>query len=201
MKKRGYLASIEFVEPKNVLTSQYFCNWADSEKLETCDSLNISDGMLIQRIGKNVLTGEEEWFYDKESGTYYYYQFNKFNKDISGKYDKMLCTHFRWVEYTKSPKWSEFQGSNDNKIMFKYDREKTETGDVEGFKEWLKKQYNLNKPVEIYFIMQYPELSFNKDDYNPNPRFKPYHIEIGVNGEIKPKVTTQYELYFDSVNK
>ena len=34
MEKRGYLASMEFVEPKNVFTSQYFCNWADSEKLE-----------------------------------------------------------------------------------------------------------------------------------------------------------------------
>lgn len=201
MEQRRGLSSIDFIKHQDILTSQHFCTSFVDNKLETCDNLNLTNGILTRRIGINVLTGEEEWFYDKISDTYYYYQFNKYDKDISGKYDKMLCTHFRWTKYSDNPKWGEFQGSDDNKIMFKYDKQRTENGNIDNFKKWLKEQYSKNKPVEVYFILQYPEISVVQNNYNPTPRFKISNVNIGTNESVEPKIIKTYGLYFDKINK
>lgn len=201
MEQRQGLSSIDYIEHQDIITSQYFCTSFGDSILETCDNLNLSNGILTRRIGINVLTGDEEWFYDRDSDTYYYYQYNKYSKDISGKYDKMMCTHFRWAKYSKNPKYGEFQGSDDNKIMFKYDKRRTENGDIDNFKKFLKEQYSKNKPVKVHFILQYPEISVVKNNYNPTPRFKVYNVDIGTNESVEPKIIQKYGLYFDEINK
>ena len=203
MEERKYLASINYVETNEKLITQYFCNTNKNEVFETTDSIEFNNNyqIKIQRIGKTILTGSENWFYDVETKTYYYYQFNKFCKEITGYYDKMLCTHFRWVKHSNKLNWGEFQGDIDNKIMFKFDKENTEHGNITNFKQWLKEQYEKGKPVEVYYILQYPEISFKSFDYIPNPHFKPYHQEIITNNDIKPQISSTYLIQFDNLIK
>lgn len=203
MEERNYLASMDFVGNKDITISQYFCNNNFNEKLETSDSLDLDDNecIKIQRIGMTTLKGDEDWFYDEETQTYYYFQFNKFCNDISGKYDKMLCTHFRWVESTNILNWGEFQGDYDNKVMFKFDKENVECGNIIKFKEWLKEQFDKGTPVQVYYILQYPEISFHGNDYIPSPRFLPSHEAINVGDKMENKVHKTHFLQFESLIK
>ena len=202
MEKRNYLAKIDFDDAEKNVT-QFFCNSCVKDKFGTVDNFIILNGqrMKIQRIGKTVLTGDEEWYYDSESKSYYFYQFNKFCNDITGIYDKMLCTHFRWVKRTNELKYGEFQGDADNKIMFKFDKENQKNGDINNFKRWLNEQFLNNSPVEIYYILQYPEISFYKSDYNPLPRFKFTSHQIITDNDLSPNTNTSYYMYFDSLIK
>lgn len=203
MEERNYLASMDYVETIDKTITQYFCNNDDNGNFETTDTLQITDNQYIkiQRIGKTILTGNENWFYDDETQTYYYYQFNKFCNEITGIYDKMLCTHFRWIKRNNKLNWGEFQGDIDNKIMFKFDKESIKNGDIINFKQWLKEQFDKGKPVEVYYILQYPEISFLGNDYIPNPHFKPYHQEIITDSKVKPKIHSTQFLQFDSLIK
>lgn len=202
MEERAYLASIDYVETNEKIITQYFCNNND-EIFKTMDTIefNNSRQIKIQRIGKTVLTGNENWFFDDKTKTYYYYQFNKFCEEITGVYDKMLCTHFRWVKHNNKLNWGEFQGDIDNKIMFKFDKESISYGNVDNFKKWLKNQYEKGTPVEVYYILQYPEISFQGFECIPAPHFKPYHQEIITNSNLKPEMQSTYLIQFDELIK
>lgn len=175
---------------------QYFCNNITKDnKLSCCDNLEFENNKINKRIGRNIITGDEEWYYDEKTKTYYYYQFNKFNNDIGGKYDPMLCTHFRWTPYSLAPEYGYFQGGESNEIMFNYDYGKN---GVDNFKKWLKEQYSKGTPVEVQYIMQFPISIYNRPLYKPNPRFIACNYSIdsnGLNPEIRTKLNISYKSY------
>ncbi len=139
---------------KNSFEKQFFCNSINSRNELACvDYIDFDKKIISYRTNKVTLSGEEEWYYDNLTKTYYYHQCNKFCDIIGGKSDKMLCTHFRWVEYTDSPEHDEFQGGPENQIMFNFDYGKD---GVENFKSWLKMQSEKGTPVEVLYTLQYP---------------------------------------------
>lgn len=203
MEERNYLAGIKFSQENINAISQYFCNDIDVDgEFCTCDNSlwNNDESIKVQRIGKTTLTGDEDWYFDEKSSTYYYYQFNKYNEYISGIHDQMSCTHFRWTKHNNDIRYGEFQGDIDNKIMFKFDAENIKGGDIENFKNWLRDQYLNHSPVEVYFILQYPELSYSKNNYMPYPS-KPQMHQLYKNTELKPQIHCSQFIKFDELIK
>lgn len=203
MEKRDYLASMDLIVNDDIIISQYICNNDYNELLETADEINFNDNecFKIQRIGMTILTGDEDWFYDEEEQAYYYYQFNKFCNEITGNFDKMLCTHFRWIKGTSKLNYGEFKGSSDNKIMFMFHKEKDENGNILKFKQWLKEQFDKGIAVKVFYILQYPEISYLSHDFIPEPRFIPHHHEIIIGKQEEKKVTEKCFLEFEALIK
>lgn len=186
-----------FLQSNDIVLSQYFCNsLKDNNILTTVDGMDLRSRMVEKRIGKTILTGDEDWFYDNVTKCYYYFQQNKFCC-CTGYYDNMICTHFRWVPYSLCIKQSEFQGGNKNQIMFNFDNG---VGGIDNFKKWLKNQLSCGTPVEIYYIMQFPEIIYLKNNFNPIPRFVPYYVEVN-GGEVNPDVITTYSFDIDKFNE
>lgn len=189
---QNFLGGIEFKNSNpSMVISQYFCNTLDSSGLATRDELSpIEKNIIEKRISRTILTGKEKWEYDSLTKTYYYFQPNKFCDNIGGTYDKMLCTHFRWINYNENIKYGEFQGHpDDNRIMFNYDYGEKGVGN---FKDWLSKQLSSGKPVKVYYIMQYPFIKKIPPQYNPSPRFIPHSITIESSGNVKPIISQKY---------
>jgi len=176
---------------------QYFCNMIEPNGDFACaDVLNIEKNRIIKRIGQTILTGDEDWFFDKNTKTYFFYQNNKFYKNIGGKYDPMMCTHARWTKYTESIEYSYIQGGEKNEIMFNYDYGKD---GIDNFKKWLKEQFDKNIPVKILYIMQNPKIIDLGTLHKLNPRFNVHSIEI-LN-EVKPTIEYRQKLIFDTMTK
>lgn len=156
-----FLGSLEIT---NDLLKNRLCNSFEKDgKAYIRDEYSFDKNIIIKRIGKNILTGNEEWRYDEETNTYAYVQENKFNEDELGKYDTMMCTHFRWQPYSVKIEESKFQGNSKGEIMFNF------YNDCKGlnyFKNWLREQYTKGKPVEIYFALQFPILIKKEKIYN-----------------------------------
>ena len=159
--KKIFLGSLEIT---NDLLKNRLCNSFEKDgKAYIRDEYSFDKSIIIKRIGKNVLTGNEEWRYDEETNTYAYFQENKFNEEDLGKYDTMMCTHFRWQPYSVKIEESKFQGNNNGEIMFNF------YNNIKGlnyFKNWLKEQFAKGKPVEIYFALQFPILIKKEKIYN-----------------------------------
>lgn len=152
------------IEMTNDNIKQYLCNSIeDNGKSFVRDVYNIENSIIIKKVGRNILTGNENWRYDFETKTFVYFQENKFNEDGLGKYDNMMSTHFRWQVYSKEVKYSMFQGNEKGEIMFKF-YDKVES--VDDFKEWLRNQYSKGNPVEVYFALQYPIIVKTEKTYN-----------------------------------
>ncbi len=152
------------IEITNDNIKQYLCNnIEDNGKAFVRDIYNPENSIIIKKVGRNILTGDENWRYDYETKTFVYFQENKFNEDGLGKYDNMMCTRFRWQEYSKEVKYGMFQGNEKGEIMFKF-YDKVESVDV--FKEWLKNQFSKGIPVEVYFALQYPIIVKIEKAYN-----------------------------------
>ena len=161
--KKIFLGGLEI---KNDIIKPYLCNSYEKDgKSFIRDTYNFENNIITKRLGKNLLTGNEKWRYDPETKTYAYYQENKFNENGLGKFDTMLCTHFRWQEYSSEIPESMFQGNDKGEIMFNfYDA----TKGLDYFKNWLKEQYNKNKPVEVLFALQFPIIIKKEKIYNWN---------------------------------
>lgn len=152
------------IEMTNDVIKQYLCNSIeDSKKAFVRDVYDVENSIIIKKIGKNILTGNENWRYDFETKTFAYFQENKFNDEGMGKYDNMMSTRFRWQTYSKEIKSGMFQGNEKNEIMFKFN-EKVDC--VDEFKEWLRNQYSKGTPVEVYFALQYPIIIETEKAYN-----------------------------------
>lgn len=152
------------IEMTNDVIKQYLCNSIeDNKKAFVRDVYDVENSIIIKKIGKNILTGNENWRYDFETKTFAYFQENKFNDEGMGKYDNMMSTRFRWQTYSKEIKSGMFQGNEKNEIMFKFN-EKVES--VDAFKEWLRNQYSQGTPVEVYFALQYPIIIKTEKAYN-----------------------------------
>ena len=172
------------IDDENKIISQFFCTEiGENNKFATRDSVDVNDNIIKRRIGKTILTGAEEWKYDEKTKTYYFKQFNKFCENISGKYDRMMCTHFRWSKYKENLKYGEFQGDYKNNIMFNFDFGKD---GVDNFRKWLTNQNSQGQPVEVYYILQNPIIIKN----NSNKKFS-----IIENSKVTPIFSYERKIY------
>lgn len=156
-----FLGSLEIT---NDLLKNRLCNSFEKDgKAYIRDEYSLDKNIIVKRIGKNILTGNEEWRYDEKTNTYAYFQENKFNEDELGKYDTMMCTHFRWQPYGVKIEESMFQGNNKGEIMFNF---YNNCKGLNYFKKWLKEQVIKGQPVEVYFSLQFPILIKKEKIYN-----------------------------------
>lgn len=156
-----FLGSLEIT---NDLLKNRLCNSFEKDgKAYIRDEYSLDKNIIVKRIGKNILTGNEEWRYDEKTNTYAYFQENKFNEDELGKYDTMMCTHFRWQPYGVKIEESMFQGNNKGEIMFNF---YNNCKGLNYFKKWLKEQVIKGQPVEVYFALQFPILIKKEKIYN-----------------------------------
>lgn len=170
---------------KNHHDSESFC----TDRSATIDSLNMETQVLSKYIGKEILTGDEEWFYSEIKKTYYYNQFNKII--VSNNSAKMMCNYFSFSN-DDNPKWGQFCNGLNQEIHFNFDN--GEKG-IENFRKWLKEKYNSSMPVEVYYVMQYPEIICKRFYYNSNPRFKGTKISAKSNsGNLDPIVSVKKEI-------
>ena len=89
--REPFLGGFEFSSNSdNKVISQHFCNSIDDcGKIGVRDSISYEKNIIEKRIGMDILTGDEDWFFDDTTKTYYYFQYNKFNENIGGSYDKI----------------------------------------------------------------------------------------------------------------
>lgn len=192
--KEMFLGSIEIT---NDNVKYLLCTSIDDGKFFIRDSLNIEKNEITKRIGKNILTGDENWRFDSKTKTFAYYQENKFNEMGLGKYDTMMCNYFRWQPYSTDVKPSVFQGNENGEIMFRF----KECEDVDIFRGWLKEKYQENQPVVVFFALQYPIIKQNGRIYNfdvfslGDMNFK--NIELISGGNVQPILNVNSrDLYF-----
>ncbi len=181
---RLFLGSLEI---ENETVKERLCNCFENEKDSIIrDTYDIENNIITKRIGRAILTGNENWRYDFDTKTFAYCQENKFNEDGLGKFDKMLSNYFRWQSYDSKIKESMFQGNDKGEIMFKfYDG----IEDVEIFKKWIIEKYSEGNPVEVYFALQYPVIMKMEKIYNwcyLNKLTREFsHISVD-SGEVEP---------------
>lgn len=159
--KRVFLGSLEITD--NIIKNRLCNSIGEDGKSYIRDEYSFDENIIIKRIGKNILTGNEKWRYDQETNTYAYFQENKFNEDGLGKFDTMMCTHFRWQPYSTKIEESKFQGNSNGEIMFNF---YNNSKGLDYFKNWLKEQFLKGKPVEVQFALQFPKLIKQEKIYN-----------------------------------
>ena len=174
--------------------TQTFCN----DIYSTTDYLNLEDEILYKYVGKEILTGNEDWYYSKEKGTYYYNQFNKARDEDNNL--KMLCNYFSFSN-NKVLKWGQFQSGKNEEIHFKYDEQKI---DIDGFKSWLNSKFKEGHPIEVYFVMQYPNIICKRFTYNSDPRFvnfKGVHYNFeSKNGGLAATFSSDKNIFYETNN-
>lgn len=132
---------------------KWYCNKVDGSDVKCCDTYD-EKGNHIQRIGRYIITGEEEWRYNPTSKCYYFYANNKYFDEIDGgRFDPMLCTHFRWTSDIEHTPLYMFSGGRKNEIQFNYDNG---IGGVDNFVCWIKEQLKKEIQFEVYYILLYP---------------------------------------------
>lgn len=159
--KKFFLGSLEITN--NILKNRLCNSYEEDGKSYIKDEYSFEKSIIIKRIGKNILTGDEKWRYDQETKTYAYFQENKFNEEGLGEFDTMMCTHFRWQPYNIEIQESKFQGNSNGEIMFNF---YNDSKGLDYFKKWLKEQFIKGQPVEVQFALQFPILIKKAKIYN-----------------------------------
>lgn len=162
MEDKGiFLGSLEITN--NIIKNRLCNSTAEDGKTYIRDSYSFDKNIIIKMIGKNILTGNEEWRYDQETNTYVYFQENKFNEDGLGKYDTMRCNYFRWQPYSTEIEEGKFQGNSNGEIMFNF---YNNSKGLDYFKNWLKELFIKGHPVVVHFALQFPKLIKQEKIYN-----------------------------------
>ena len=171
-----FMGNMEHDNLKDYYDSENFC----TDRNATVDFLNMESQILLKYVGKEILTGDEEWLYSKDKKTYFYNQFNKIK--VNNNSAKMMCNYFSFSN-DDNPERGQFCNGINQEIQFNIDK-------VENFKNWLREKYNSTMPVEVYYVMQYPEVISRRFYYNFNPRFKGVNISAKSNsGNLDPIVS------------
>lgn len=148
--------NVEFILYEGLGSDDYykFCGIKDVR-----DTLDTSKGEIVQRIGKIVLDGSENWRLDSTTSG------NQFVNDIStlplilnlNKSRNVICSHF--ITDAKSAVWLELENkkimvhpTNMTYFRIRYD----ECTTVTEFKNYLKEQYDNGTPVIVYYVLAEP---------------------------------------------
>ena len=135
---------------------------------ETKDDLEFISGVLNKKIGRIVLTGDENWEYQEivdgterkyfRCPTYQYTQ--GLPKIIDAYHNNCCCTHYKII----TTNWTNFlNDTTENQIFplqqngYKICIRSLNCSSVDEFKSYLKDQYNAGTPVTIYYELETPE--------------------------------------------
>ena len=133
--------------------NKWYCNYYDKTEAR-CSDIFTENGSHIQHVKLYTLTGNEAWKYDSNSRCYYFNAYDKFYDECDGgKFDPMLCTHFRWTPNAESTPLYMFSGGSTNEIKFNYDNG---IGGINNFVSWLKKELHSAVPVQVEYILKHP---------------------------------------------
>ncbi len=108
-------------------------------------------GDFVQRVGKLVLDGTENW---KTYQTQYYFEFKGINISVP-----QLCTHFVYSNtelVLTTPGY--FVANVSNNLVIQYD---SGSGGVDNFKSWLAAQAAAGTPVTVYYEIAEP-IAYNR---------------------------------------
>ena len=119
----------------------------------TADVQKIKQGSLEKNIGVCILTGDETWDYTNQ-GAYGNSSFGSTTAVTDRDYTvrEGLCTHFQNTNTASeiSQNGKMFLGASTQKINFC----NTDITTVEGWKQWLRDQYNAGTPVVVFYPLQ-----------------------------------------------
>ena len=148
VKEKVILAGLELTNSK-----KWYCNNIDEDVAKCCDIYE-ENGSHIQVIGRYILTGEEEWKYNPISKSYYFLADNKYYDEVDGgRFDPMLCSHFKWSSDIENLPLYMFSGGMKNEIQFNFDNG---VAGIENFLNWIKEQLKKGVPVQVQYILLYP---------------------------------------------
>lgn len=127
---------------------------------DVCDEVDIVTGKLIKRIGKYVVTGDE----NKSNSAADYQSDNCylmfFRNSIDVKSNKLLCNYFEVdssgnnANFQKIPNLVKTINTTNALVVFNFP--KPLVNNLTEATNWFKEKYNSGNPVEIYYQLQEP---------------------------------------------
>lgn len=138
----------------------------------------------VRIVKESILTGDEEWRLQSINSNgianFYFYPNGTTPNFVSDRF--VLCSHFEQQNTTIADTSSEgIFLANRYIVYIRIKQERAST--VDGFKSYLKEQYNNGTPVKVYYVLATPETK--TVDAVEIPTIQGTNI-IDVNTEVKP---------------
>ena len=186
----SFMGKIEHPKSLSSDVSGLFC----TEYFNTTDILRMDDSLLIKRIFRVILTGNEKWAYDGERGAFYYNEPNLIR--INSMSCAMMSNYFSFSN-NYILKHGQFRSDGKGCILFKNDN----CCNLDDFIKWLKDKHKA-MPVEVYAVLRRPVLLRARFYYDPNPRFRGVHalVEPKCKNSVAPIVNLKKELFKSEIN-
>lgn len=136
------------------------------------DELNSIKNVVIKRVDKYIVTGNENFITDIRGDYMYCYFILEGSKPSSGL--EAICNQFKYIDGLWNKDNPSVQGqegfdlSGSNSLSFQLSINKLETHNTEGVKKYFKSLYDGGNPVEVYYWLAEPiEIPL---DENINPK-------------------------------
>lgn len=144
------------------------------------DELNIKESnvCLTKKIAKKVFDGTENWLSNSRFvGDYIsFYTEDGITDKKKEENSLSLCTHNKQHELAWNEK-SECYMFTKNYFIFGIEKAKLDTADINGFKKWLKQQYDEDKAVTLYYELENEEI-INLEECNISTTKDESYIEL-----------------------
>ena len=108
----------------------------------------LGEVQTVRRIGKIVLTGDEDWGTDTNVGVRRFYAFFSVLNGVTVRGG--WCTHFKYQGINAY--YNCYKASDSTRLYFFTDHVNT----VSGFKSWLAAQYAAGTPVTVWYVLAEP---------------------------------------------
>lgn len=169
--------------PSNI--SELFC----TEYYGTRDTLRLDESLLVKRIFRIILTGDEEWAYDDECSAFCYFEPNLIR--TGSPLCAMLSNYFSFCG-NDTLSHGQFRSDGEGRILFKNNN----CNCLDDFIKWIKDKRE-TMPVQVYAVLRYPVLLRARFSYNPNPRFRGVHVSVEPKDKnsIAPVIDFKRELF------
>lgn len=107
-----------------------------------------SDGTVVRRIKKLVLTGEETW-----NGPYEFTDITRFELPLDSGCTNLggICTHYPWK--VQSGGTTEHFYTNNTRLCYIFS---TSISTLADFKQFLRDEYTAGHPVEVWYVLANP---------------------------------------------
>ena len=124
------------------------------------DELNSIKNVVIKRVDKYIVTGNENFITDIRGDYMYCYFILEGSKPSSGL--EAICNQFKYIDGLWNKDNPSVQGqegfdlSGSNSLSFQLSINKLETHNTEGVKKYFKSLYDGGNPVEVYYWLAEP---------------------------------------------
>lgn len=124
------------------------------------DELNSIKNVVVKRVDKYIVTGNENFITDIRGDYMYCYFILEGSKPSSGL--EAICNQFKYIDGLWNKDNPSVQGqegfdlSGSNSLSFQLSINKLETHNTEGVKKYFKSLYDGGNPVEVYYWLAEP---------------------------------------------